>query len=501
MAAIEQGEHNPALQGIVNGIIGRYGRLLSNQAMAMLDNALYDGLEQGRGALQRYMNNWVERFQDELGDETHRIIESVQESIANTPDLIQGAVGHAADWLSNVGPGEAIFTGTGALSGAILGGPGGAAAGAYLGGAVARLPGMQTRTREVTIDSEGDIPDLGDLIPQNTMSEARGTVRPATGPPEGQPEAQRVASAAGGGAGNPVSKETPISPYPTLTYGLQETHTTILPWCGYISTTGMTHGVPNVLNLRMTQPHDMVATTIQGLAAGGTWAKDFYNVPYNDAATRDTALAAEFPCTMDTGAANTEVPSWWNWWKTQYEYYTVLGCEYEILINNPGSQPGTEVTVGWDTNSYSDTSGASGNITPDNQTLAIMKQWKGLQWRTVNIASNDNGKDNEVMIKGTYKPGQARRNIQNDGDVKTWIATNNGGTPAAPTLKEFLTLYFYRGELAYFKPASRTLGVNMQIRLKYIVQFKDLRRNLRYPNTSDGTITVTADGDCMQFPI
>ena len=36
--------------------------------------------------------------------------------------------------------------------------------------------------------------------------------------------------AASGGPGGGVSKETPISNYPSLSYGIQETHTTILPW-------------------------------------------------------------------------------------------------------------------------------------------------------------------------------------------------------------------------------------------------------------------------------
>lgn len=324
----------------------------------------------------------------------------------------------------------------------------------------------------------------------------------------GQPETGQRLAIGGGGPGNQVSKETPISRYPTLTYGLQETHTTILPWTGYLAATGFDHVSPVVIDLRLTQPQDVLAKVVQGLAAGAAWGKDVYSVPYNNNATRSTATAAEFPAVVSTGGAapggaNTEKATWWDYWKKLYEYYTVLGCEYEIIINNPGSQVGTEGVVGWDFNAHTDTAGASGNITPQDQRLAVMKQYKGIQWRTIAVG-NENGSgraESNVVIKGRYTPGQARRNIVNDGDVKTWIKTNGATAPDSPTLKEFLTLYFFRHELAYFKPADRLIGVNMQITLKYIVQFKDLYRNARYPNTSDGDITQVIDTDAMQFPI
>lgn len=319
------------------------------------------------------------------------------------------------------------------------------------------------------------------------------------------PEAAQVQARQAQGGQNQVSKETPISRYPSLTYGLQETHTTILPWTGYLSATGFDHVAPVVLQLKMTQPFDMIGNVIQGIADAGQWGKNLYNTPYNNAATKP-AGAATFPCILDTGGAdpnigaNTEEASWWEYWKRLYEYYTVLGCEYEIVINNPGNVEGTEGLVGWDYNSYSATSGASGNITPQQERLAVMKQYKGLKWRTIPIASDDSGKSSTTMIKGRYMPGMARRNIQNDGDVKTWHKTNGTGDAEPPSLREFLTLYFYRHELAYAAPASKIIGVNMQITLKYIVQFKDLFRNARYPNNEDGNITTIIDTHAQQFP-
>jgi hypothetical protein len=446
MALVRRNAQNAALAGVVWGIVNRYGRRLTNEAMDMLNNAVYDGVEQGERALNQYMANWIQRFGNDLGNEALSIAQNVRDAVQGAQQQIQQALGN---------------------------------------------------NREVAIDENGDIPDLSELIPENTMS---GTARPAAGQPGGEAEAQRIASS-GAGGNSSVSKETPISRYPTLTYGLQETHTTILPWCGYISTTGMNYATPNVLEIRMTQPHDMIKTTIQGLADGATWGKDFYNAPYNNSNNKDTATSITFPATMSTGAAVNERPTYWEFYRQMYEYYTVLGCEYEIYLDNPNSERGTDILVGWDYNAYSATAGATGNITPQDQTLNVMKQYKGVQWRTIEQSAVQDNDKRQTIIKGTYHAGDARRNVANDNEVRTWHKTNNGGVAEAVNLIELLTLYFYRHELAWLKPATKTLGVNMQIKLKYIVQFKDLLRPFRYPNTVDTGIDVIGSADIQQFPL
>ena len=67
------------------------------------------------------------------------------------------------------------------------------------------------------------------VIPENTGMDASGTTDPTPTP------TAAAARTSGTSGNNNVSKETPISTYPSLTYGLQETHTTILPWTGWVS--------------------------------------------------------------------------------------------------------------------------------------------------------------------------------------------------------------------------------------------------------------------------
>lgn len=271
------------------------------------------------------------------------------------------------------------------------------------------------RENNVFIDNNGEIedstPDLQDLIPESDGMDTGETTTETV-------ETLQARSSGGGPSG--VSKETPISSYPSLSYGLPETHTCILPWTGYFSSTGMVHAQPNVVELRLTQPHDIMKTELSTVSAGASWTQSNNNVPFNNSLTRASATAPTFPSTITSGTYVAESATWWEYYRKLYEYYTILGCEYEIIIDNNNSTRGTNILVGWDYNAYNTTAGASGNITPQNQALATMKQYKQIKWIPVYCRSTENNSAATVVIRGRYKPGQARRNINNDGDVKTW---------------------------------------------------------------------------------
>lgn len=102
-----------------------------------------------------------------------------------------------------------------------------------------------------------ELPDLGDLMDGN----ARG------GPPNAEEPVMESARASGSVGGNPVSKETQISPYPGLSYGLQETHTTILPWTGWLTAGGLDKNTPLQLKIRMNSPYDMLDCTLTTVGA------------------------------------------------------------------------------------------------------------------------------------------------------------------------------------------------------------------------------------------
>ena len=177
-------------------------------------------------------------------------------------------------------------------------------------------------------------------------------------------------------------------------------------------------------------------------------------------------------------------------WFELYEYYTVLKCHLKITITNPSSRNNAIILVGHDWNAYTDSQTAIGNVTPQSN-IADMLSYKNITWHTINSNVSRDSSTNTQIIDLTWRPGIVKRNIVNDGDVKTWSKTNNAGSPQAPTIIEELRLYFYTHPLYTANGSPYTWGcANIQIEAKYVVQFKDLKRQARYPNVFDNQQTA-----------
>ena len=187
---------------------------------------------------------------------------------------------------------------------------------------------------------------------------------------------------------------------------------------------------------------DMMANSVTTLSSGGTIAaKAFHTRPVGPGGVNTTAMT--FPQTPSTGA--TEQPQWRNYFAALYDYYTVLSCKYRITINHTTNVRGTDAIVGIQFDTYSDTATSTGNVMPQTKLIEAL-HYKGINWKVIRAATSENNSDTALtVIEGVYKPGQAKRNIINDGDVKTWTAT---GT-TLPNLKEILTVNLWKAPLSY----------------------------------------------------
>lgn len=369
------------------------------------------------------------------------------------------------------------------------------------------------------MDIEGELPNLGALIPRSDGARGReregdtdtgravvprgGNMADVAGGgtrrPDGEQPVTELARIGGAtvGAGN-VSKETQVMQNATPSYGLQETHTALCNYNGWFGATVLDHSSPLVSEFRMTAPFDMLASTLGTTAEGAGWTKQLTNVPYNGNVTRGGAgISATFPITTASGANATETANWFNFWSNIYEYYTVLSCDYEVVIACSNTTYSNDVLVGFDFNSYSDTAGATGNKTPQTASVVDMMSYKHIKWVRVEAPSSSTTSRPTAIISGRYVPGMANRNVSNDGDVKTWNSTGGAG-PVQPTLKEFLTLYFYKHPMATSNTTTTFAGCNVQYTLKYKVQFKDLRVNARYPTTGVTDISMLTSSEVMQ---
>ena len=113
----------------------------------------------------------------------------------------------------------------------------------------------------------------------------------------------------------------------------------------------------------------------------------------------------------------------------------------------------------------------------------------GITWRA--CPSRADGVVPHQVFRGTYRPGQGKRAVSNDEDVKTWTQVTQ-----LPSYKEDLHFMCYR---APFADPSSIVGCNWRLHLRYIVQFKELNEALRYPYTGQTSIALNCPADILEL--
>ena len=95
------------------------------------------------------------------------------------------------------------------------------------------------------------------------------------------------------------------------------------------------------------------------------------------------------------------------------------------------------------------------------------------------------GKSNVLTISGQYRPGDYTRDIHTDNLVENWTLVNTN-----PALAERLH-FRIRGVNNNLNPPlgdTNNWGTNLryhvQVRVEYLVEFKELRDGLKYPVSS-----------------
>lgn len=273
-----------------------------------------------------------------------------------------------------------------------------------------------------------------------------------------------------------VGKETPISIPPTITYGLQETHTTIIPWTFWLSAPKLTY-TPTSLQIRLNSIYDILYKGTINASTNSPTSGELWDKQCIDSDHTSTA-GFPFPTTL-SGTQQAEKPWWREYFAKIYENYTVLGCEYEITMFNPRAQ-GKHALVAWTIQQ----AGPGGtNVLPETMPLDEMMAQKNMHFKMIGCRDNSMIQSYD-MIKGHYKPGTVHQDVLNDGDAKTWTATGS-----SPNMVEYLQLMFYNHPLGIRQGYSH---VNFQVRVKYMVQFKDLKNQVRYPRATITPLTTIA---------
>lgn len=289
-----------------------------------------------------------------------------------------------------------------------------------------------------------------------------------------------------------VSKETPILIPPTITYGLQDTHTTILPVLSYCTAVALNNDTSVTLNIGLNTIYDILTdTTFSNLPTSGSGnaSKGLYSKRASAIRTFNYNTMEDYP----TGITqNTNPEPWWrSYWEKIYNYYSVIGCHYEIVLYNASK---TDILVAHSVRTYGT---QYANFLPSNVRLSDITGQKQINYTNVKGERYGTNPNTEDIITGYYKPGQAKRDVANDGDVKLWTQIT-----ATPSYKEQLSLHFFKHPLAPTDLSSddtKAMNVNIQIRLKYTVQFKQLKSAGAYPLFNALNLTQTLPAHANPF--
>lgn len=218
----------------------------------------------------------------------------------------------------------------------------------------------------------------------------------------------------------------------------------------------------------------------------------------------------------DASDSTVRSANWFSYYSGLYNFYHVISCQYKIFVENYGDPIwvyqmfyNEDLPNGYATNLdmqlwpntnywYVNASyigiGASGQRlgqplmeTTTNSLAETENDEDGMGGTGTNPADVDNASiisysqgKNTLVIQGEYRPGDFTREIRLDSQVENWTAI--GSNPALP---ERLLIRVKPQSNVIESNSTRSAGDDMRYRIRvhinYLVEFKELKADLRYP--------------------
>lgn len=318
--------------------------------------------------------------------------------------------------------------------------------------------------RHVIPNDDADMESVGE--PDNgRTAESSSTLMGARG----------TSGSKGGVVETPVIRQTPH-------YGLPDRVTVVLPSTIYFAAiTPTSFNSMTRVQVRLTSMFDKLITTRTTPVGSAAYAAGIYDRMMAPASTATwLATPPQFPNSV------TDNMQWRTYYTAMYQYYHCMGVEWELTMMNPQTNDACDIAVATYIDTFS--SNNAGNIHPTTYSMQEIEQWPDVRWTLVN-ASNENARENYKTIKGYYRPGMVKQNVENDEDVKTWT-----GIASVPALQENLTIAFGK---AAFNSITAATGVNCRLKMRFIMQFKDINVQYKWPASGQSVITVAAPTDIL----
>ena len=334
-------------------------------------------------------------------------------------------------------------------------------------------------------------------IPRRRTRQPRPAVN-MTDTPTPAPEATATRALSSNSTTSSGSYETPVT-NAKARYGLENTHTAVLPFDMYFSTFDLdnhTKRIPGTFSIDLTNPIQPFQTAITHVLENSTAAiaTGIYDRPLRPDQTSWLNQVGIFP---QQYAANGSV-QWWNWWTQIYDSYHVIGVHWRLTCDNQGYSQHDDVVIAYGVDTF--TADDTTNKMPNAPMFEDIQRWENtLQYKFVE-GTTQGGlaynlappvlEGNPVILEGTYHPYEKPTIVMNDAEHRTWSYVNQ-----APTLREQMKFYIYTAPLS----TNEAVRLNFRLEMKFIVQFKDLKNQFHFPiNAETNMIDLVNIADTHQ---
>jgi len=163
-------------------------------------------------------------------------------------------------------------------------------------------------------------------------------------------------------------------------------------------------------------------------------------------------------------------------WASQYDYYTILACEYELEFYNCARDPVTYTAVG---TSAQLLGGVSVTMLPTTNNADITAMGNGSQFPSCEMKNGQSQviwPDRSISFNGTLTPGDFIVDAKDADSDATWTAV--GSNPAIPRYIGFAVNSITNAGIVGVSEPPFAL-IQVFIKLHYTVQFTQLNQSLR----------------------
>lgn len=374
-----------------------------------------------------------------------------------------------------------------------------------------KVPLTRARSKALARQNESRQKKMTDHFQKkkNVMKELRerfNVRQPVSNLPQQQQAMPNNGESLAGGEGSRNSaglKETQLDPVIDVERGFPNYQYASLPWAGInFCDAELFTGVD--IGFRMTSPYDCIIGSVK-----------------KDRNTNVSGQSNDQEMKTDPNDLTVQSAQWFNWYAALYSYYSVVGCKWSILIENLSNEPvwvhqmylNDKTPVYYATNedmlTWPDCK--SYYVEPltkfvDENGVKSAQLNNGWQRETGSATSGANfltgdgvnsGKRNTIQLSGHYAPGDKDHEIKQDSEIELWSETNQN-----PRLLERLFIRIKpetaaqraegdQGAVNY----GRKLKYKYTVKLEYLVEFKQVKDELRWPTTYTSILpTITADG-------